>query len=144
VAKAATSASRAAAYGPYRWAEGEYDRLPSMAADLVRRACVITHRTSPHGPVFENRRDFGDFQMGVGAIPADTRKAKESPGHRFRGSQEVSLGIKVPLDDPYYLSHASRGIANSLWQRCAPTGPNSGGNGSIRKELAAGIRPVTH
>src|SRR5262252_304561 len=34
----------------FRWGEGRYDRMPDMAADLVRRQVAVIATTGGHGP----------------------------------------------------------------------------------------------
>src|SRR6516225_6752348 len=49
----------------------------------------------------------------------EQKKAPSVPG-LSRVDHERNPGIKVPQTLRYYLSHARRRIAISLWQRCAP------------------------
>ncbi|MGB2598175.1 MAG: ABC transporter substrate binding protein, partial [Pseudolabrys sp.] len=35
----------------YRWAEGQYDRLPAMAAELVRRDVTVIVANTPAAPI---------------------------------------------------------------------------------------------
>jgi putative ABC transport system substrate-binding protein len=46
----------------YRWAEGQFDQLPALAGELVRRQVVIVSETSP--PPEPQRRDFQTQSLG--------------------------------------------------------------------------------
>ena len=63
----------------YHWAEGNYDRLPAMAADLVRRKVdLIATAGGPPTALAGKRRDFDD---------PDCVRHRHRPGWAWLGRQ---------------------------------------------------------
>jgi hypothetical protein len=59
----------------FRWAEGHYDRLPEMAADLVRRKVVVLAATEAHRASRQLRRPLRPFQLSLQSAPTRSSSA---------------------------------------------------------------------
>jgi putative tryptophan/tyrosine transport system substrate-binding protein len=131
----------------YRFAEGEYDRLPAMAADLVhRRVSVIAATTTPAAlaakaatttvpVVFTTTGD--PVQMGLVA-------SLSRPGGNITGVTRLNVEIAPKLLE---LMHELVPTATRIVLLVNPTGPNAE---TLSKEIGAAARalglevPVLH
>jgi putative ABC transport system substrate-binding protein len=83
----------------YRWAEGQYDRLPTLAADLVRRqVTVLVATTNPAGPAARAATTTIPivFSMGGDPVHLGLVAALNRPGGNVTGVTvlAVELGPK--------------------------------------------------
>jgi len=109
----------------YRWAENQYDRLPSMAADLVRReVAVVAATTTPA---------VRAAKAATGAIPivfttiADPVEmgfvaSLNRPGGHVTGATMLSVEVGPKLMD---LLHAAVPSARTMVLLLNPTNPNA-------------------
>ena len=79
----------------YRWAEGRYERLPGMAADLVRRQVAVLVATGGEPAVVAAKAATSTipivFAIGGDPVEAGSRRQLEPPGRQYNRPDPIHL-----------------------------------------------------
>jgi putative ABC transport system substrate-binding protein len=99
----------------YRWAEGQYDRLPAMAADLVRRKVAVIVSTGGHSTLLAVTAATATipvvFTVGgdpVGLLNAHTDEEIDAA---FAAMVQIRAGALLIGADPYFTGRRDKIIA---------------------------------
>jgi putative ABC transport system substrate-binding protein len=79
----------------YRWAEGHYDRLPRLAADLVRRQVTVIAANTPAVPVAKAATTTIPivFQTGGDPVAAGFVTSLSRPGGNLTGVSNLNMEL---------------------------------------------------
>jgi ABC-type uncharacterized transport system substrate-binding protein len=109
----------------YRWAENQYDRLPSMAAELVgRKVAVITATTTPAVRAAKAATDTTPIVFTTIADPVQAGfvASLNRPGGNVTGATLLSVEVGPKLVE---LLHGAVPSASTMVLLVNPTNPNA-------------------
>src|SRR6476660_6122331 len=109
----------------YRWAENQYDRLPSMAADLVRQdVAVLAATTTPAARAAKAATDATPIVFTTIADPVQAGfvASLNRPGGNVTGATLLSVEVGPKLVE---LLHGAVPSASTMVLLVNPTNPNA-------------------
>ena len=82
----------------YRWAQGQYDRLPALAADLVRRQVTVIAACATSAPGLAAKAATSAipivFQTGGDPVQDGLVTSMNRPGHNVTGVSRLSVTLE--------------------------------------------------
>jgi putative tryptophan/tyrosine transport system substrate-binding protein len=109
----------------YRWAEGHYEQLPEMAADLVRRRVAVIAATSTPANVIATKATKTIpivFTTSSDPVELGLVASLNQPGGNVTGA--VTLNVEV-VSKRLELLHEMVPTASSIFVLANPTNPNA-------------------
>ena len=111
----------------YRWADGQYDRLPAMAADLVRRRVAVIAALGSSAPARAAKAATTTipivFQTGADPVEDGLVASMNRPGGNITGASRMNIAT-----DAKRLEILHETVPNAVVIACLvnPTSPRSG------------------